>query len=214
MKKLNICLGIILLVINCVSIIAQSDSIIVLPLPIKTGGMPIMEALNARSSAREFSPKEFTLQELSNIMWAADGINRPESGKRTAPTAMNWQDVDIYAVLHSGIYLYSPKENKLILRKRGDFMKITGKQKFVTDAPLNIVIISDFSKMKSSSKEEKILYAGIHAGSVSQNIYLYCASMGLNTVTRRYIDIEELSKIMDIKPEEKIVLAQTVGFKP
>lgn len=193
---------------------AQDSKDILLPAPIKTGGKPLMESLNARSSAREFSTKELTLQELSDLLWAANGINRPESGKRTAATARNWQDIDLFVVTRSGIYLYESKENILKFRKAGDYMKNTGKQDFVDKAALNIVIVSNFSKLKTASKEDKMLYAGIHAGSVSQNIYLYCASVGMNTVTRRYLDVDELAKTMELSADEIIILAQTVGYRP
>jgi SagB-type dehydrogenase family enzyme len=145
-------------------------------------------------------------------LWAADGINRPESGKRTAPTAMNWQDLDVYVVIPSGIFLYMPKEEKLKLIKSGNYMKDCGKQDFVDDAALNLVFVSDLSKMKGAKNEDKMLYAGIHAGAVSQNVYLYCASAGLNTVTRRYMDIEKLSKIMELPVDQVIILSQTVGY--
>jgi SagB-type dehydrogenase family enzyme len=193
---------------------AQDAKDIVLPSPSKTGGLPLMDALNARSSCREFSSKELSQQELSDLLWAADGINRPESGKRTAPTAMNWQDLDIYVVLPAGIYLYLPKENILKLKKSGNYMVNTGKQDFVGNAALNLVFVSDLSKMVNAKNEDKILYAGIHAGAVTQNVYLYCASVGLNTVTRRSIDIEKLTAILELSKAQMIVLAQTVGYKP
>jgi SagB-type dehydrogenase family enzyme len=193
---------------------SQGIKDIELPMASKSGGKPLMDALNARSSAREFSSKELPLQELSDLLWAADGINRPELNKRTAPTAMNWQDTDIFIILRSGIYLYLPIEHKLKLRKAGNYMKFAGKQDFVENAALNLVFVSDFSKMKSSSDEDKILFAGIHTGCISQNVYLFCASAGLNTVTRRLIDIEKLSSIMELSSTEKIILSQSVGYKP
>jgi len=216
MKKtiINIALVAITSIMPLTNLFAQELKDIILPAPSKTGGKPLMDALNARSSSREFSSKELTQQELSDLLWAADGINRPESGKRTAPSAMNWQDMDIYVVLPSGIFLYMPKENILKLKKAGNYMKNAGKQDFVENAALNLVFVSDLSKMKDAKKEDKILYAGIHAGAVTQNVYLYCASAGLNTVTRRSIDIEKLSSIMELSSDQVIVLAQTVGYKP
>lgn len=196
------------------AIFAQSEADIKLPAANKTGGKPLMQALNERSSAREFSDKELTLQELSDLLWAADGINRPELGKRTAPTAMNWQDLDIYVVLRSGIYLYAPKEHTLILKKAGNFMKTTGKQPFVENAALNLIFVSDFNKMKTDNIEDKQVYAGIHAGCIIQNVYLYCASVGLNTVTRRFIPFEDLKKAMGLADNEHIIMSQTVGYKP
>lgn len=117
-KFLNeIILVLLILLLPLTVIRAQEVKNIILPSPVKTGGKPLMDALNLRSSARDFSSTELTLQELSDLLWAADGINRPESGKRTAPTAMNVQDVEVYVILPSGIYLYMPKENILYLKK-------------------------------------------------------------------------------------------------
>lgn len=188
---------------------------IALPAPDKTGGMPLMEALAARSSAREFAAREIPPRILSELLWAADGVNRPESGKRTAPTARNWQDTDVYVFLKMGIYLYLPKENRLKLIKKGDFMKLAGKQDFVEKAPLNLIFVSDFSKMdKAAPKEDKMLYAGVHAGCIAQNVYLYCASAGLNTVTRRMMDLEALREPMGLSANQTIILGQTVGYRP
>jgi SagB-type dehydrogenase family enzyme len=211
MKKHFFFITVVLMSIN---LFAQESNDIQLPVATKTGGKPLMETLNKRSSDRSFSTKELSLQELSDLLWAANGINRPESGKRTAPTAMNWQDTEVYAILRSGIYKYNPKDQKLELIRSGNFMKYAGKQDFVENAALNLVIISDTSKMKNASKEDMLLYAGIHAGAIVQNIYLYCASAGFNTVTRRYVDITELSKVMGLSPEKLIVITQTIGLKP
>ena len=204
----------ILLIVMNISSFAQNDGNIKLPAPNTSGGQPIMDVLKNRVSKREFLAKEFSLQQLSDLLWAADGINRPESGKRTAPTARNWLDVDLYIVTHQGIYFYQPTDFVLKLIKSGDYMKETGKQDFVADAPLNIIIVSNTRKMENVPQENKALYAGIHAGSVSQNIYLYCTSFGLNTVTRRALDVDALAKIMGLSPDQMIVLAQTVGFPP
>jgi SagB-type dehydrogenase family enzyme len=193
---------------------SEPEGEIILPAPAKSGGKPLMDALNARSSAREFSSKELSKQELSDLLWAANGINRPEIGKRTAPTARNWQDTEVWLVLRSGIYQYLPKEHKLILKKTGNYMKNTGKQDFVENAALNLVYVCDTSKMETDSKDDKLVYAGIHTGCIVQNVYLWCASAGLNTVTRRFVDIGSLHKDMELRKEQMIILAQTVGFKP
>lgn len=192
---------------------AQENKDIKLPAAIKSGGKPLMEALNKRSSERVFSAKELSMQELSDLLWAADGINRPESGKRTAPTAMNWQDMEIYVILKTGIYKYNPKDHLLEFIKAGNYMKYAGKQDFVENAALNLVMVSDTSKMKNTANEDRLLYAGIHAGAIVQNIYLYCASTELNTVTRRYVDIPELAKIIGLPQNKMIVITQTVGYK-
>lgn len=186
-----------------------------LPAPVKTGGMPLMEALNLRSSAREFSSSALPAQVLSDLLWAACGINRSDSGKKTAPTARNWQDTDIYVFTHSGIYLYEAKEHKLKFIRNGNHLKATGKQDFVEKAALSLVFVSDFSKMdKQTAREDKMMYAGVHAGCITQNVYLYCASAGLNTVTRRIMDFEALAPLMGLSADQTIILAQSVGYRP
>ncbi|HPG57709.1 MAG TPA: SagB/ThcOx family dehydrogenase [Candidatus Wallbacteria bacterium] len=186
-----------------------------LPAPVKSGGMPLMEAFNLRSSAREFSSKDLPEQVLSDLLWAACGINRPESGKKTAPTARNWQDTDIFVFLGSGIYLYEAGEHKLKFIRSGNHIKATGRQEFVEKAALSLVFVSDFSKMdKKAVREDKMMYAGIHAGCITQNVYLYCASAGLNTVTRRMMDFEALASLMKLSADQTIVLAQSIGYRP
>lgn len=186
-----------------------------LPAPVKTGGLPLMDAFNLRSSAREFSSNELPAQVLSDLLWAACGINRSDSGKKTAPTARNWQDTDIYVFTHSGIYLYEAKEHKLKFIRNGNHLKATGKQDFVEKAGLSLVFVSDFSKMdKQTAREDKMMYAGVHAGCITQNVYLYCASAGLNTVTRRIMDFEALAPLMGLLADQTIILAQSVGYRP
>ena len=216
MKNINRILIVILFISHAftTNVISQDTKDIQLLTPVKIGGKPLMNALNDRSSSREFSATELSLQQLSDLLWAADGINRPESNKRTAPSAMNIQEMKVYVILHSGIYEYMPKENVLKLHKAGNFMKLAGKQEYVENAALNLVFVSDTSLMKNSTENDKILFAGVHTGCITQNVYLYCVSAGLNTVTRRFIDIPELKKIMGLSEKEMIVLSQTVGFKP
>ena len=186
-----------------------------LPAPVKTGGMPLMEALNLRSSAREFSSYDLPVQVLSDLLWAACGINRSDSGKKTAPTARNWQDTDIYVFTHSGIYLYEAKEHKLKFIRYGNHLKATGKQDFVEKAALSLIYVSDLSKMdKQTAREDKMMYAGVHAGCITQNVYLYCASAGLNTVIRRMMDFEALAPLMGLSADQTIILAQSVGYRP
>lgn len=202
----------ILISLMMTSYLYAQDSIIQLPAPKMHGGDSLMNCLKNRATKREYSNKELSLQMLSDLLWAANGINRPEEKKRTAPTARNWQDIDLYVVLHSGIYLWDDSSYQLKLIKSGDYMKETGKQNFVEEAPLNIIIVSNTSKMDGVAKDQIMLYAGLHAGYISQNLYLFCASEGLNTVARHYIDIEKISKTLGLKADQLVVLAQTVGF--
>jgi SagB-type dehydrogenase family enzyme len=152
------------------------------------------------------------MQTLSNLLWAADGINRPEANKRTAPSAMNNQEIDIYLTLADGVYLYNAKENCLQLVIEGDLRAFAGKQDFVKDAPLNLIYIADFSKIVKSNDEDKIIYSAADAGFIAQNVYLYCASEGLEVVVRAFIDKEALSKKLNLKSNQKIILSQTVGY--
>jgi SagB-type dehydrogenase family enzyme len=191
---------------------AEAAKSIQLPAPQMTGGKPLMEALKARCTTREFSGEALPSQELSNLLWAACGINRPEKGLRTAPTAMNRQEIDVYAALAEGLYLYDAKANALILVLAQDVREATGKQTFVKDAPVNLVFVADYAKMGEGPKEAHDHYAAMDTGYISQNVYLYCASAGLVTVARGWFDQEALAKAMNLKDGQKIMLAQTVGY--
>jgi SagB-type dehydrogenase family enzyme len=180
--------------------------------PRTSGGRPLMEVLKDRKSIRSFSNKELSLQELSNLLWAAFGINRPEEGKRTAPSAMNKQEIDIYVAKKDGLYLYNAKKNVLIKILDEDIRGDTGGQDFVKDAPLNLVYVADYSKMGGTSQESKDLFSAANTGFISQNVYLYCASEGLGTVVRGWMEKEKLHKKMRLKENQKIILAQTVGY--
>ena len=183
------------------SCIAQD---IVLPSPAKTGGKPLMDALNDRHSSREFSDKELDQQTLSNLLWAAYGFNRED--KRTAPSANNKQEFTVYVLLKSGIYVYDAKENTLILKTEGDFRAKSGKQDFVATAPLNLVYVADLEKMDKGT-------ANADCGFISQNVYLYCASADLGTVVRGWFDQAELKEVLQLGEKEEIILTQTVGYK-
>jgi hypothetical protein len=191
---------------------AQEAEVVKLPAPQMTGGKPLLDCLRLRQSARDFSPEKLSPQVLSNLLWAADGINRPESGKRTAPSAMNVQDIEIYAATADGLFLYMPKENALKKILAEDVRGITGKQDFVKVAPLDLVYVSDWAKMSRGTDNDRLLYSGAHTGFVSQNVYLFCAAEGLNTVVRAMIDREAAVKVMKLRPEEHITLSQTVGY--
>jgi len=214
MKLLKISFAIALLsavIAAPILLAAQEPEIIKLPAPQMTGGKPLLDCLRLRQSARDFSPEKLSPQVLSNLLWAADGINRPESGKRTAPSAMNVQDIEIYAATADGLFLYMPKENALKKILAEDVRAITGKQDFVTVAPLDLVYVSDYAKMSRGTDTDRLLYSGAHTGFVSQNVYLFCAAEGLNTVVRAMLDREAAAKVMKLRPEEHITLSQTVG---
>ena len=191
---------------------AQDADLVNLPAPQMTGGKPLLDCLKARQSGREFSSEKLPLRVLSNLLWAADGINRPDSGKRTAPSAVNWQDIDVYAATADGVFLYLSKEHALKKIVGEDLRAAMGKQEFVKDVPLNLVYVSDYSKIPRGTDEDKRSISGTHTGFISQNVYLFCASEGLSTVVRGLIDEETAAKAMKLRPEQHIALAQSVGY--
>lgn len=184
---------------------------IMLPPPQKTGGMPLMEALNNRKSNRNLSGKELPSQVLSDLLWAAYGYNRPEEMKRTAPSAMNVQNISVYVALADGFYLYDAKNNLLKLITKKDARGETGQQNFVRDVPLNLVYIADLTSMKNMGNKA-LLYSYAHTGFISQNVYLFCASSGLGTVVRDMVDRDVLRKTMNLSDKQYIILCQSIGY--
>lgn len=178
--------------------------------PQTEGGMPLMQTLKERRTQRSFSGEPLSEQVLSNLLWAACGVNRPD-GKRTAPTAMNKQEIDVYVAMEEGLYLYDARAHSLKPVLKKDLRAATGKQLFVADAPVNLVFVADYAKM-AGSNEMKDFYSATDTGFVSQNVYLYCASQGLATVVRGYVDKETLTKQMQLRSDQKVILAQTVGY--
>ena len=183
-----------------------------LPAPQMTGGMPLMEALKARQTIRNYTAEKLSPQILSDLLWAAFGINRPDSGKRTAPSAVNWQEIDIYVALEEGLFLYDAKANELKPILAQDIRANTGDQIFVAGAPLNLVFVADYTRMGKADDATKDIYSACDTGFISQNVYLYCASAGLGTVVRGYVDKKALAKTMNLLPTQKVVLTQTVGY--
>ncbi len=213
MKTINhLAIVIILMLFQMQTTVAQNTDIIKLPVPDRQGGKSLMQCLNDRQSSRDFTDKVIPLQELSNILWAANGINREAIGKHTAPTAMNRQNMELYVIMPEGAYFYNDKEHSLKLIEKGNFMAKAGSQDFVKTSKLNILIVSDMLKLGDGSIEKNNLYAGIHAGAIMQNIYLYCASAGLKTVTRASFNQEDLAGLLKLSPDKKVILAQTVGY--
>jgi len=183
-----------------------------LPPPQLDGGMLLMHALKSRSSARAFSRKPLPPQVLSNLLWAAFGINRPANGGRTAPSARGWQEIEVYAAMENGLFRYDHAAHALQGIKAGDLRRHTGYQDFVAVAPLNLVYVADFRRMEGAGAEDTARYAAADAGFISQNVYLCCAQEGLATVVRGWVDRSALSRAMGLRPEQKVMLAQTVGY--
>jgi len=194
------------------SVWAQDLEDITLPAPRTDGGKPLMQALKDRQSMRVFSTEKLPIQVLSDLLWAAAGINRTDSGKRTAPSARNWQEVEVYAVTEDGAYLYDAKTNILKAVVKGDMRKLTGGQDFVAIAPLNLVYVADAAKMEGASPEDQALYAGADTGFIAQNVYLFCASEGLATVVRGSVDRKLISEALKLGETKKVMLGQTVGY--
>jgi len=180
--------------------------------PQTAGGKPLMQVLKERKSSREFGPERLPAQVLSNLLWAAFGVNRPDSGKRTAPSAMNWQEIDIYLAMAEGLFLFDAKVHLLKLVLGEDIREMTGLQPFVKEAPLNLIYVADFSRMASVTDEQKEFYSAADTGFIAQNVYLYCASEGLATVVRGLVDRPVLAKAMKLRTDQKITLVQSVGF--
>ena len=191
---------------------AQELKPVSLPEPQTDGGKPLMQTLKARNTSREIKPDKLPLQVLSNLLWAAFGINRPESGKRTAPSAMNWQEIDIYVALADGLYVYDAKAQGLNPVLAADVRGATGTQDFVKDAPVNLVYVADLAKTGDASDESQNLYTAVDTGVIVQNVYLFCSSEGLGTVVRGSVDRAALAKLMKLRTNQRIVVAQTVGY--
>jgi len=210
MKRLTIISVFMLLVFGLIH--AQAQEIKQLPEPHKRGGKRLMKALNQRQSSRTFADKEMNDQMLSNLLWAAFGINRPESGKRTAPSAHNVQDIQIYAATQNGSFLYLPEKNALKQITDKDVRANMGKQDFVKNASVNLIYVSDFSKYSEGSKQQHMVTAGTHCGFIGQNVYLFCASEGLNVVIRGWIDKELIANTLNLKGDQQVMYSQSVGF--
>ena len=189
------------------NLLAQS---IELPPPQKSGGMPLMEALVKRSTSRAFATNELSSQQISSLLWAAFGINRPD-GKRTAPSARNFQETDIYVLLKSGVYAYSAVSNRLDQVLAEDIRPLGGVQAFVKDTPVTLVFVADLAKCGGNNEGARNT-ANIDVGYISQNVYLFCASEGLVTGARAMVDKKALGEKLNLRPDQLIVLAQSVGY--
>jgi len=215
MKKISLiafCLVLPLMLIYFNVVFAEELKSIQLPKPQLDGGKPLMQVLKDRKSSREFSSEKLPLQVLSNLLWAASGVNRPESGRRTAPTAANWQEINIYLAMAEGLHLYDAKSHLLKLILAEDIRALTGRQPFVKEAALNLIYVADLSRISRGTNEEKDFFSAADTGFIAQNVYLFCASEGLATVVRANIDRPTLGKTMKLGPDQRITLSQTVGY--
>ncbi len=185
---------------------------IALPAAQARGGLPLMEALSKRHSAREFAPDALPLSLLSNLLWAAYGVNRPDGG-RTAPSALNAQEIDVYVALPSGAYRYDAAAHALSLVAASDLRRVTGYQDFVDEAPLDLVYVADHTRMGLVPVGQRESYASAAAGAIAQNVYLFAASSGLATVIRAWIDRAAMADAMGLTHDQQVLLSQTVGYR-
>ena len=216
--KASAATGAVLMTGSLSSALAEELKPIQLLKPQEGSGNPVMQLLWKRQSLRQFTPEPLPVEVLSNMLWAAFGINRP-NGRRTAPTANNKQEIDIYVAMAKGLYLYDAKANILNPILADDIRGMTGipAQPYVKEAAVNLIYVADYSKMKNYyfgtvRDEVKDLYTAADTGCISENVYLFCASEGLATVVRAEIDRPALASVMKLRPDQKIILAQSVGY--
>jgi SagB-type dehydrogenase family enzyme len=189
----------------------QTETIL-LPEPHLPVTATLAEAFRNRRSTRSLRADVLSLPTLSALLWVAFGVNRRESDGRTAPSAHNWQEIDVYAVLPQGAYRYDPRGHRLLLVKAQDLRDLTGKQNFVDHAPLNLVYVADFARMPDARPEDREFLVGADAGCIAQNVYLYCAATGLATVVRGLIDRRQLAAALGLSNSQRVALAQSVGL--
>ena len=182
-----------------------------LPVPQSAGGMPLMAALKRRHSTRDYSGRPLSEQTLSDLLWAAFGVNRP-SGDRTAPYWRHVMVMDIYVAKSDGVWLYEPQAHSLHRYLPDDIRVHTGRQDFVATAPVNLIYVAHGERMSDVSPEERRLYASVDAGFIGQNVYLFCASAGLGSVFRGAVDYPKLERLLRLPEGVFVTFAQTVGY--
>lgn len=211
--KNHVRLSVWLVLLCSVSALMAADAAFdgTLPAPHRTGGKPVMQALQERHSIRDFKSDALPLQQMSDLLWAAFGINRPEIEHRTAPSAVNCQDIDIYIALSSGLYRYDAKPHRMIKVSEADVRSLTTGQPFGKLAPIQLIYVSDYARMDKIKPDLRTLYSGVDAGCIIQNVYLFCASENLACVVHE-LDRDPLAKAMNLRPDQHIIVAQAVGF--
>jgi nitroreductase len=191
---------------------SQEAQPVPLPPPDTTGGMPLMQALHNRQSTRRYSDRKLSEKTLSNLLWSAFGVNRQARKMRTAPSAMNRQEIEVYAAMREGLFRYDAFANRLQPVLSEDIRALTGKQDFVSVVPVNLIYVATVSMDTTVAEAERIFYPAADCGFISQNVYLFCASEGLGTVVRGMVDKPALAKKMGLRPDQRILLAQSVGY--
>jgi len=210
MQTIKLLVGVLVLAAGVA--LAQELADVKLPEPKMEGGKPLMQALKQRQSTREYGTQAIAPQTLSDLLWAAHGISRADTGKRTAPSAKNWQEMDVYVLTADGAYLHDVKANGLKAVAKGDFRKLTGKQEFAATVPVNLVYVADTTNMLKATPEEIVFYSSVDTGVIVENVYLFCASEGLATVVRTPNDKSALAAALKLPDTAKVILAQSVGW--
>jgi SagB-type dehydrogenase family enzyme len=217
LKKILLSFTIIFCFVSSVTA-AELSPIKLLP-PDMKAGKSLMQSLQERKTSRSFSTKKLSVQDLSNLLWAACGINRPESGKRTAPSASNRQEIDVYVAMEEGLYIYDVKAHELAPVLKSDLRRntttiIQPSRNSVADAAVQLIYVADYSRMAFyTNDEDKKFYSAADTGFIAQNVYLYCASAGLAAVVRGMVDRDGLTKDMKLRANQKITLVQAVGYQ-
>ncbi len=182
-----------------------------LPAPRREGGLALTAALQRRHSTREYSERALPAQVLSDLLWAAFGINRP-TADRTAPYWRHVMVLDVYVAMADGVWIYDASANALAPHMQADIRAQTGLQDFVATAPVNLIYVAHGERMHEVKPEERRLYASVDAGFIGQNVYLFCASEGLATVFRAGLDAAKLARTLLLPEEQFVTFAQTVGY--
>ncbi|MBL7156587.1 MAG: SagB/ThcOx family dehydrogenase [Candidatus Omnitrophica bacterium] len=212
MKKYLLYPAVFICTVACAAtIFAEEVKTIKLSQPRLEKGKLLMQALKERKSSRDFSSRPLHPEVLSDLLWAAWGVNRPDSGKRTAPSAKNMQEIELYVAMKEALYLYDAVSHALIPVIREDIRVFVGRQDFTQIAPVDLIYVANFSKM-SDDVENDIFYSAVDTGLISENVYLFCASEGLATVVLGWVDKGELAKKMSLPDDKKVILTQPVGY--
>ena len=212
-REANVALLSVIVAGSMPGIAAADAPAVELPPPQTEGGKPLMQALKARHSTREYADRPLPPQVLSNLLWAAWGINRPQSGLRTAPSSHTSMDIDVYLAMANGVWIYDPKTHRISRLMQDDVRgETTTGQDFVKTAPLNLIYVSDAARMGKASEADRLLNGIADSAVICQNVYLFCASEGLATVLRASVPGEQLAKRLKLKPTQAIYFAQSVGY--
>ena len=202
-----------LIVFCIINLVIKYSAAIKLNPPDTTRGLPFMKTLAVKASVREWSAKDLSLQDLSDLMWAANGLNRPGENKTTASSAMNAHDVDIFAFMKNGVYRYDFKLHELQPVLAGDYRGEIVDRPAPTDPPVLIVLISDPDRFPVGTDETRYEWGALDAGIISQNISLFCASTGLKTVPRAMMKKDRIRELLKLKENQHIFLNHPVGYK-